>query len=428
MEWRRLLDKNSGASFADIDAFLKSNPDWPARDTLFARAETALRTRHQPRGHRCLVRQSLAGDPRLAASNFGEAMMATGSVDEGRGFVRQGWREGNFDPPQELAINVQKDGSLLQHPMTTAGVWTIFSGKMRSPTPNASSRASGYDASQRIGGARIALRTDPGHARNLIANLPPAAPHPTRACCSTRRAPRVMSATMPARRHSSLQIFFTRRRTRPSIEMVGRVQRRCAPGSAGSRLPHRLQHRDRHGPRGRRGIFGGPVPRGLWIALRFLKDPQSALDPHFQRGLDAAVTRPGSAKKRAQLARRGAATRRQAILPTRGVPTHSPRSRPKPSTARSHLRVSTRRPQRCTCPTARSIRCQRTHSSRKPLPVRWKCWPTSAKRTFAHLRHARSRALFERAACTTARRRNSRNGDSARSRSGSPSRRAMTAC
>src|SRR5690348_14694469 len=42
IQWRFLLDKNSGASFADIDGFLRNNPDWPLRDTLFVRAEAAL--------------------------------------------------------------------------------------------------------------------------------------------------------------------------------------------------------------------------------------------------------------------------------------------------------------------------------------------------------------------------------------------------
>src|SRR5579871_2156020 len=42
LDWMRLLDKNSGAPFAEIDAFLKSNPDWPSRETLFARAEATI--------------------------------------------------------------------------------------------------------------------------------------------------------------------------------------------------------------------------------------------------------------------------------------------------------------------------------------------------------------------------------------------------
>jgi soluble lytic murein transglycosylase len=32
VEWRYLMDKNSGATFADIIAFLRANPEWPSRD------------------------------------------------------------------------------------------------------------------------------------------------------------------------------------------------------------------------------------------------------------------------------------------------------------------------------------------------------------------------------------------------------------
>ncbi|HEY0107496.1 MAG TPA: hypothetical protein VGB91_15555, partial [Rhizomicrobium sp.] len=40
--WRYLLDKNGGASFAEIDGFARNNPDWPLHDTLLARAEAAM--------------------------------------------------------------------------------------------------------------------------------------------------------------------------------------------------------------------------------------------------------------------------------------------------------------------------------------------------------------------------------------------------
>ncbi|MBV9063349.1 MAG: hypothetical protein JOY77_10555, partial [Alphaproteobacteria bacterium] len=32
IEWQCLLDKNSGASFAQIAEFLRDNPDWPSRE------------------------------------------------------------------------------------------------------------------------------------------------------------------------------------------------------------------------------------------------------------------------------------------------------------------------------------------------------------------------------------------------------------
>src|SRR5690242_6420908 len=42
IQWRYLLDKNSGASFPEISGFIQNNPDWPSRDTLYARAEKAI--------------------------------------------------------------------------------------------------------------------------------------------------------------------------------------------------------------------------------------------------------------------------------------------------------------------------------------------------------------------------------------------------
>src|SRR5690348_7302120 len=42
ISWRYVMDKNSGASFGEIDAFLRANPGWPMRDTIVARAEVAM--------------------------------------------------------------------------------------------------------------------------------------------------------------------------------------------------------------------------------------------------------------------------------------------------------------------------------------------------------------------------------------------------
>ena len=80
IDWRYVLDKNSGASFAEIDAFLKANPDWPAaRHAVLARAETALDPNMTPAqviawfGNRAPV--SGIGKVRL-----GDAMIATGQT------------------------------------------------------------------------------------------------------------------------------------------------------------------------------------------------------------------------------------------------------------------------------------------------------------------------------------------------------------
>jgi soluble lytic murein transglycosylase len=109
VEWRYLIDKNAGASFAQIAAFLRDNPDWPEHDTLVARAEEAIDPMTDP--HTIIAwfgdREPQTG---IGKVRLGEALVAAGSETRGRELIRKGWIEGSFDPTQEFAI-VQKDGN-----------------------------------------------------------------------------------------------------------------------------------------------------------------------------------------------------------------------------------------------------------------------------------------------------------------------------
>jgi len=86
--------------FAEIDAFLKANPEWPLRTALLARAEAALDPATSP----AAVIAWLAGrDPvsSIGKIRLGDALIATGKVAAGRDLVRQGWMDGSFEPDQE---------------------------------------------------------------------------------------------------------------------------------------------------------------------------------------------------------------------------------------------------------------------------------------------------------------------------------------
>ncbi len=48
--WRYVLDKDSNASFAEINAFLGEHPDWPLADVVYARAEHAMPATMAPAG------------------------------------------------------------------------------------------------------------------------------------------------------------------------------------------------------------------------------------------------------------------------------------------------------------------------------------------------------------------------------------------
>ena len=123
--WRYVLDKNSGASFSDIDGFLRNNPDWPLRDTIFARAEVAMDPGMTPAAVIAWF-GSRAPVTGIGMIRLGDAMIATGKPQAGREMIQRGWISGSFQPDQELAI-VRKDGGLLTPDIDRARLSNLIS-------------------------------------------------------------------------------------------------------------------------------------------------------------------------------------------------------------------------------------------------------------------------------------------------------------
>jgi soluble lytic murein transglycosylase len=169
IEWRYLLDKNSGAGFAEIDGFLKSHPEWPWRDTLTARAEEALDPATTP----STVLAWFGGrDPISAAGKIrlGEALIATGHLDRSRDLIREGWIEGSFNAAQELAI-VEKDGAVLTPDVDRKRLESLI---WREDIVSAKREIARVDGgAQKLGQARIALRDEPSAEKRIIEALPP---------------------------------------------------------------------------------------------------------------------------------------------------------------------------------------------------------------------------------------------------------------
>jgi soluble lytic murein transglycosylase len=121
LEWRYALDKNSGATFAEIDAVIKDTEaqgniktslgTWPLRGTLQARAEAAI-TPEMPAASVVAWFGAKAPNSSIGKIRLGEALVATGDKARGAALIRSGWAEGSFDTDIELTI-VQKDGVLL---------------------------------------------------------------------------------------------------------------------------------------------------------------------------------------------------------------------------------------------------------------------------------------------------------------------------
>ena len=117
LEWRYALDKNSGATFAEIDAVIRDtearspSESWPLRGTLQARAEAAI-TPDMPPATVAAWFASRTPNSSIGKIRMGEALIATGDKTRGTALIRTGWAEGSFDADAEQAI-LQKDGAYL---------------------------------------------------------------------------------------------------------------------------------------------------------------------------------------------------------------------------------------------------------------------------------------------------------------------------
>src|SRR6185312_3283851 len=103
IQWKCLLDKDSGATFTEIAQFLRENPDWPSRDLLYARAEAAMGATQPPQ---TVLAFFNGREPatEIGKVRLGEACLATGDVARGRALIRDAWINGDFELVDELEI------------------------------------------------------------------------------------------------------------------------------------------------------------------------------------------------------------------------------------------------------------------------------------------------------------------------------------
>jgi len=296
IEWRYALDKNSGATFSDIDTVIKSTESktsagtWPLRGTLQARAEAAIDP-NMPPAQVIAWFGSKNPNSSLGRIRLGEALVASGERTKGGAMIARGWAEGSFDPPIEQAI-LQKDAQYLTPESDRA---RIDAELWRGEITAARRELSRVDqATADIANARIALyaygwvkaqatveklanTTDPGLLFDWAHALRMAGRDKEAHAILLRTPSAPMVKEHAARWWSELSIHardaLASAEPQDAVELV-----RHAGFTSGD------QYADQE-------FLAG------FITLRFLKDPSAAL-ADFQR-LDAAVSRPIS-KSRAQ--------------------------------------------------------------------------------------------------------------------------------
>lgn len=168
IDWRYLMDRNSGASFHEIAAFLRAYPDWPARDTLFTRAEAAIGPGTPPQ---TVLAFFQGHDPvsDIGKVRLGEAYLATGGAAKGAALIREAWIGGDFDLNQEYDIT-RRHANLLTADVERARLNRLLFENEATAAHRELPRAPA-DA-QQIAQVRLALQGNPRQGVQMLNTLP----------------------------------------------------------------------------------------------------------------------------------------------------------------------------------------------------------------------------------------------------------------
>jgi soluble lytic murein transglycosylase len=98
--WQRLVSGGSGASFDEIDAFIKAFPEWPSHERLVARAEETMPP-GSPDKEVIAWYGKRAPSTTEGATRLAESLLDLGRRDEATKLIRKTWVHANFGDQQE---------------------------------------------------------------------------------------------------------------------------------------------------------------------------------------------------------------------------------------------------------------------------------------------------------------------------------------
>lgn len=284
VQWRYVQDRNSRAPFADIDGFLKTFPNWPRRNIIFARAEEALAPTTAPS---TVIAWFASRNPisALGMIRLGDALIATGKTDWGKKLVRDGWAAGTFDLPEELAI-VQRDGAYLTPDVDKRRLDNLLWNDQITAARRAMARVD--DDTQRLANARIAVKTDPRKAARALSEL---------SADLAGNGALLFDRARAARKNSDFDVAADLL-TRPAVRELFKT--RPSPLWAETHIIAREMLKEKKSAQAYRLVANTGASSGSefsdseflagWIALRQLNDATAAL-AHFTK-LDGGVSRP----------------------------------------------------------------------------------------------------------------------------------------
>ncbi len=284
LQWSYVLDRNAGASFSEIDAFLKGNPDWPLRDTLYVRAENAIGP-DMPASAVVAWFGNRTPASSLGRLKLGEALVATGNLARGRTEIQRAWTEGTFESKDEPGI-LKRDAQFLSPEVNEERLDNLL---WRDDINGAKRQIDLVDAeTKKLAQARIALKSGGTAATHALDNISGAQSSDPSLTFDRARAARRAGNNKQAQ--SLLQQI-------PVRNLPQRFASRWW-GEVNLNARQALQDGD---PRSAYGLvndtgltsgteFADAEFFAGWLALRYVGDARAAL-AHFRK-LDAGVSRP----------------------------------------------------------------------------------------------------------------------------------------
>jgi soluble lytic murein transglycosylase len=168
VEWRYVLDEDSGASFDAINSFLNAHPRWPRHDAMVIRAEKTMPPDYDP----AQVIAWYGGRVPLSGTGMirlGEALMQTGRAADGAVLIKKAWIEFTYSPSDENNI-VAAHGDILGPDVQKQRLDYLLAHDDIGGARRQVARVS-VDV-QRLGNARLQIKQNPDNVRSVLATLP----------------------------------------------------------------------------------------------------------------------------------------------------------------------------------------------------------------------------------------------------------------
>lgn len=288
IQWLDLIRPGPGRDFQEMTNFLRDNPDWPLRETLFSQAERAMPDDYPSDS---VIGWFKGREPNTVdgAIKLANAYAAKKQTEQLARLVRNTWIDMDFSKDQETTF-LQLYGALLQ----PADHVTRLDRLLWDSNPEQSGRMLvRVDPPHRaLAQARLALETQTSNAASLLSQVPPA----------LRKDPGLIYDQARWLRLSG-DVEKAAALLDPAPQHVLRPEKMWAELKRAARLSldkgeisvaYRLAAN--HGATSGDAFVEGEWLAG-WISLRFLQDPTTALR-HFTAlytGTKSAVTQASAA-------------------------------------------------------------------------------------------------------------------------------------